>query len=121
MIAALWAAILMSATAQAVPARIVNPTAGSRAALLEAVRTALGGAPVTLADDALTRESVLVIERAPKRDAAGRRLQGREVVMPERLRLVKSGDGCVLIHERTARSFPLAHTECVELRESAAE
>jgi len=116
MIAAIWAALLLSATAQPVPATIVNPTRESRAALLEAVRSALGGASVTLADDALTRENVLVLERTPRRDAAGRRLQGRELSMPERFTLVKSGGACVLVHERTGRRFPLEHTDCAELR-----
>src|SRR6266404_2872287 len=99
MIAALCAAALLSATPQDRPALIVNQTAKGRAALLEAVRSALGGTQVALADDALTRESILVIERTARRDPAGRRLQGRESGTPERFRLVKSGPSCVLIHE----------------------
>ncbi len=114
MIAILCAAALLSATAQDRPALIVNPTAETRAALLQAVRSALGGAQVTLGDDALTRESVLIIERTARRDAAGRRLQGRELGTPERFQLVKSGSSCVLIHERTGRRIPLDRTECVE-------
>jgi len=118
MIAAICAATLLSATAQDRPALIVNPTAETRAALLQAVRSALGDAKVTLSDDALTRESVLIIERTARRDTAGRRLQGRELGKPERFRLVKSGPSCVLIHERTGRRVPLEHTECVESRGS---
>jgi len=114
MIGALCAAALLSAAAQDRPALIVNPTPEGRTALLEAVRSALGGAQVALAEDALTHESVLVIERTARRDPAGRRLQGRELGTPERFRLVKSGSACVLIHERTGRRIPLDHTECVE-------
>jgi hypothetical protein len=116
MIASVWAAALLATTAPDRPALIVNPTAEGRAALLEAVRSALGGAPVTLADDALTRESILVIERKARRDAGGRRVQGRELGKPERFRLVRSGSSCVLIHERTGRRIPLERTECVEVR-----
>ena len=115
MIGALCAAALVSAAAQDRPALIVTPTPKGRAALLEAVRSALGS-QVVLADDALTRESVLVIERAARRDPAGRRLQGRELGTPERFRLVKSGSACVLIHERSGRRIPLHGTECVEAR-----
>jgi hypothetical protein len=111
------AIVLATAAANAdVPALIVNPTAESRAALVQTVRAALNGARVTLADEALTRESTLVIERTVRRDAAGRRVQGRELGLPERFRLVKSGGSCVLVHERTGRRSVLDHTQCVEVR-----
>jgi hypothetical protein len=116
MIAAISTALLMATPAQGaeVPALRVNPTVESLTALVQAVRSALDGASVTLADDALTRESTLLIERVVRRDADGRRIQGRELGMPERFRLVKSGASCVLVHERTGRRFALEHTECIE-------
>jgi hypothetical protein len=118
MIAALCAAFLLATPAQDadVPALIVNPTPESRAALSQAVSSALNRRSVTLADDALTRESTLVIERAVRRDASGLRVQGREPGLPERFRLVKSGGSCVLVHERTGQRFPLGHTRCIEAR-----
>lgn len=118
MIPSLWAALVLAAAAPDAdpPALIVNPTAESRAALVQAVRAALNGAPVTLADEALTRESTLVIERAVRRDAAGRRVQGRELGLPERFHLVKSGASCVLVQERSGRRLVLEHTHCVEVR-----
>jgi len=94
------------------PAVIVTPTAESRAALTQAVSAALNGAPVTLADDALTRESVLTIERTQRRDANGLLLNGRELGTPERFLLVKSGDQCVLVHERTGKRITLTATAC---------
>ncbi len=113
MIPSLCAALLMaSAPAADVPARIVDPTPQSRAALLSAVRSALNGATVALADEALTAESALLIERAVRRDPRGLRIQGREVLRPERFHLVKSGGDCVLVHERTGRRFPLRDTRC---------
>ena len=93
-------------------ARIVNPTPQSRAALAQAVRDALDGVPVMLADDALTRESTLILERPAHRDPEGRRAQGRELGRPEKFTLFKSGGDCVLVHERTGRRLPLVATEC---------
>jgi len=93
-------------------ARIVNPTPRSRAALAQAVRDALDGVPVVLADDALTRESTLVLERARHLDPEGHRAQGRELGRPEKFTLFKTGADCVLVHERTGRRLPLVATEC---------
>jgi hypothetical protein len=94
------------------PAVIIHPTADSRAALLRAVGAALDGAQVTLADDALTHESILLIERARRLDPSGLLANGRELGMPERFRLVKSGGQCVLVHERSGKRAVLAATEC---------
>ncbi len=95
-----------------VPARIVDPTEQSRAALARAVSAALGGAPVTLADDALTRGSALLVERAWVHDPAGLPANGRRLGAPERFRLVESGGACILVHEGTGRRYPLAATAC---------
>lgn len=94
----------------AVPAVIADPTPQSRAALLQAVTDALGQEPL-LADDALTRESTLLIER--------RNLDGRERGTPERFVLLKVRDRCVLLHERTGQRSPLVETRCVALAEPA--
>jgi hypothetical protein len=113
--AALWIACRTAHPAPAspdAPARIVNPTSESRAALEAAVREALQGAPVTLADDALTHESVLVLERTPARGPDGLPLSGRETRPPERFRLVKRGPECLLVHEGDGRLFPLPAVEC---------
>jgi hypothetical protein len=95
-----------------VPAVIVHPTAESRAALAQAVSSALHGAPVTLADDALTDASTLVIERARRLDPSGLPANGRELGPPERFRLVKSGGECVLVHERSGTRLALSATAC---------
>ena len=76
------------------------------------VREALGGVPVTLADDALTRESALIVERALVRGPDGTRAQGRETGRPDHFRLVKSGGRCVLVHEESGRRFPLSGVAC---------
>jgi hypothetical protein len=95
-----------------VPAVLTHPSAASRAELVRVVSRALNGAPVTLADDALTRDSTLIVERATHRDAEGRPLDGRETSRPEHFRLVQDGSRCVLIHERTGQRFTLAASTC---------
>ena len=94
------------------PAVILEPSPRSREELAGAVSTALNGVSVTLADDALTRETTLVLERAKHRDPSGLPAQGREMGMPERFRLVKDGADCVLVHERTGQRFTLRETTC---------
>ena len=86
-----------------VPAVIDKPTSESRAELAQAVRSALNGAPVRLADDALTKDSLLIIERPHS---------GRDMAKPEHFRLVKSGAHCVLVHERTGKRTTLPSTAC---------
>ena len=107
---------LLSTCASAQPdvAAVINkPTKESRAELTQAVSIALNGAPVTLADDALTQDSVLIIERTRPRDANGVRLSGRDLDKPEHFRLVKMGKHCALVHERTGKRTTLASTTCL--------
>jgi hypothetical protein len=94
------------------PAVIVAPTAQSRDELQQAVSNTLNGAPVTLADDALTHDSTLIIERNQARDAKGVPLSGRELGRPEKFQLVKSGNDCILIHEASGKRWTLKHTTC---------
>lgn len=115
------ALLLLSACAQGLaheemPALIDHPTRESRASLAKVVSTALNGAPVTLADDALTRDGVLFIERVQRRDAQGLPLNGRELQMPEQFRLMKSGRRCILVHQRTGKRWPLRSTTCRAIR-----
>lgn len=94
----------------AVAAVIVEPTPESRAALLQAVTDALGQEPL-LADEALTRESALIVER--------RHLEGRERALPEHFLLFKKGARCVLVYERTGQRSPLVDTRCAEAKAQA--
>jgi len=94
------------------PAVVTDPTAQSRAELSRVVSEALGGAPVRLADDALTQASTLVIERIMPRDAAGFPLNGREVEKPQHFRLIKHASHCILIQESTAKRWRLSAATC---------
>ena len=88
------------ASAQPEVAAVVDkPTAE----LAQAVSSLLNGVPVTLADDALTHDSLLIIEKQHT---------GRDLGKPEHFRLVKSANQCTLVHERTGRRVTLAATTC---------
>jgi len=94
------------------PALVADPTAESRLEIRRTVSRALNGAPVTLADDALTRDDTLVIERARHQSLDGTPSTGRETGRPERFRLVESGGRCLLVHEASGRRYPLTATTC---------
>ena len=95
------------------PAIITHPTAASRAALERAVSEALThGAPVRLAPDALTHQSLLIIGNTQVRDARGIPLNGRELRRPQHFRLLRRGSQCVLFHVETGKLRVLAHTTC---------
>jgi hypothetical protein len=98
-----------------VPALITNASAQSHAELVRVVGEALRSAPATIADDALTRDGALIIERAHARAADGALLSGRETGRPEHFRLVKNGSHCVLVHERSAGRFTLASASCAPI------
>ena len=94
------------------PALVTSLTPESRAEITRAVSRLLSGTPVTLADDALTREDTLVVERARHRSLDGTPSTGRDTGRPERFRLVQSGGRCVLVHEGSGRRSTLEATTC---------
>jgi hypothetical protein len=98
------------------PAVIVSPSDASRRELARVVREALHGAPVTLADDALTTSNTLVIEHANPRDAQGLPLDGRSLYRPERFELFARKSRCMLVQSRTGRRWTLRHTACVAIK-----
>jgi hypothetical protein len=97
------------------PAVIAAPSASERAELARAVTLAFDGAPVTLADDAFTRDSVLSVERRTPAGPQGRAATGRTLDEPARLRLVLDGARCELVREVDGRRFPLRGVRCVPL------
>ena len=94
------------------PALLVSPSAQARVELGRVINAALH-VPVRLADDALVHDSVLIVDRTIRRDAAGIPLDGRGLGKPERFRLVMQGSNCVLIQERTGKSWTLMSATCV--------
>ncbi len=94
------------------PAVITHPTAASRADLERAVSQALGGAPVRLASDALTRSTRLIVGRAQARGIGGLPLNGRELARPQHFRLLRRGSQCALLHVESGQARLLAHSTC---------
>ena len=91
---------------------IVDSDAKSRAALQQTINAALR-TDVTLADDALTDTSVLIIERKMPQSIEGSPAQGRNMEMPIQFRLVTDGTNCILVDQREASRHILADTRCV--------
>jgi hypothetical protein len=112
-VALVVAACKMNSVHEERPARIVNPSAESRAELRRVVGDMLFGADVTLADDALTDSSVLIVERSRPRSLDNPPLSGRDLGQPERFQLVTTGKRCVLIRESDRARHELVETECV--------
>lgn len=114
--AALGSAVILAACAsmaeEETSAVLTQPSSGTRAEIVEIVSTALNVPTVTIAADALTRDSLLVIERTPAHDAGGRRLQGRELAKPEQFQLLRSQNKCLLLHVRTGVRYDLTGNVC---------
>ena len=94
------------------PAVLTSQTAQSHAELVRLVSAAMNGAPVTIAENALTADSMLIVERAQHHGAKDMNLSGRETGRPEHFRLVKSGSRCVLVHQDTGRRWTLESATC---------
>lgn len=120
---ACWVAAVLSPaacstlSAQEQPAVIATHTAQSRAELARVASAAFNGQPVTLADDALTRESVLLLERTTPPGPQGRAATGRTLEAPARLNLVLRGGRCFLVRETDGREWELSEASCVPVRE----
>jgi hypothetical protein len=91
---------------------IAPATQQSRAELARVVALAINGQPVTLAEDALTRDSVLTLERRTPAGPQGRAATGRTLDEPEQLTLVLRDSRCVLVRA-DGRAFELAGVRCV--------
>jgi len=94
------------------PARITDPTDNSRAALQQTVNAALN-TNVTLADDALTASSLLIVERVMPKSIEGSPAQGRTMETPFQFRLVINGDDCILIALHDESRHVLQDTSCI--------
>ena len=113
------AAILMVSGCQTmnaaadVPALLSEPDEASRAALRDTISAIFGGQDVPLADDALTKSSLLLIERNPRGSLDAPPATGRVLEEPIRFRLVNSGGECVLVDLRDESRHLLSDTTCV--------
>lgn len=94
------------------PAYVVNPTKESRTELKKAISKALNGIPVILADDALTKSSLLIIERRQHKDPQGNPIEMPKEERPRQFRLVKNKDRCILIDQSNGSRMELKQTIC---------
>jgi len=101
------------------PALIERPTPESRAELLRILGDVFNGRSVTLADDALTRDSVLVIERRALKGLEGDPAGGRSLETPVQFRLVINQGHCELIRSSDQRRWTLTETRCIATRDAA--
>jgi hypothetical protein len=101
-----------SVSAQEQPAVIQEPTEQSRAELAGIVSMAMNGQRVTLAGDALARDSILTVERRTPAGAQGAAATGRTLESPERFELVLRGSSCVL-RAADGREWQLREARCV--------
>jgi len=108
---ALTACQTMSAE-QDQPALISEATDASRAALQETINTALHSS-VMLADDALTKSSVLTVELNPPAKIQNPSPLGRDMSRPIQFRLVLNQSACILIDQRDGSRYVLNDTSCV--------
>ena len=117
-------------TMEDVPALLVEPTDAVIAELLEVVETAMPGRRILLADDALTKSSLLVVERRRHERLEGTLSAGVADDAPHRFRLVlrdrpttpaDSRQGtretaaaveCELVHLNTGKRHALQATRC---------
>ncbi|MCG9754048.1 hypothetical protein L1D40_02260 [Shewanella insulae] len=95
-----------------VPAIISEPSAESLTELEAAIAKLLQIDKVTLAADAFTQNSRLVLERHPHRDPNGQLLMGRSFELPQIVQLWISGDECFVADTEEHRSAPLTVTRC---------
>lgn len=99
---------------QDMPALLINPEPETLQEIERAVASATGGMNVTVAADALTQNSVLVIERGMQRGLDRPPELGRDPGRPYRFQLVINKSECMLLDQQTGEHWPLSDVECIE-------
>ena len=90
----------------------VESTSESTTEIRDAVKKALPGRRILLANDAFTESSLLVIERQRHERLEGVRTSGAADEAPHRFRLVLDGQQCELVHLNTGKRHGLTRTRC---------
>ncbi len=96
-----------------VPALLTNPGAAMLQQIEQTVSAAMGGNKVTLAADAFTHSSVLVIERGLQRGITRNPELGRDLGRPFRFQLFVEGSNCVVLDQQTGMYWPLTDAVCI--------
>lgn len=111
-VAAFLASCASPETSLDVPALRINVDDRSTRELQGVVSSALDGVAVRIADDALTLESTLIIERGLRRSVDRSPELGRDLGRPNHFRLILDTRQCFLVHEETGLRWMLTDTEC---------
>lgn len=111
-VAAFVAGCASSDTSLDVAALRTNVDDRSTRELQGVVSSALDGVAVTIADDALTRESTLIIERGLRRSVGRSPELGRDLGRPNHFQLILDTRQCFLVHEETGLRWMLTDTQC---------
>jgi hypothetical protein len=97
-----------------VPALLSNPGPVTLEEIEQTISIALNVTKITLAADALTKNSVLVIERRLQRSIDRPPVMGRDLGRPHRFQLVIEGSQCVLVDQQSGQHWPLVNVECIK-------
>ena len=95
-----------------VSALVAESTPASTTEIRDVVEKALPGRRILLANDALTKSSLLVIERRHHEHLEGTPSAGVADEAPHRFRLVLDGEKCELVHLNTGKRHALNRTRC---------
>ena len=96
------------------PALLTNPGPESLREIEQTVATALDSTKVTIAADALTKNSVLVVERGLQSGIGRAPELGRDTGRPYRFQLVMNGSQCALVNQQNEVRLPLTVVECIK-------
>ena len=94
------------------PALLSNPGATALSELSAAAAAVSGFAPVTLAEQDFTLDSDVLLERRHQSNRQGELIQGRDLELPHRLRLLKQAGQCWLLDMQTGQKRLLTQVRC---------
>lgn len=97
------------------PAYVSHPTPEGRSAIEQAVSHALHVAHVDLPEDVGANDGLVVVQRNQLGPPMRLQPYGRDPSDPvgdERFHLIKAGDHCLLVHDRTGRQYDVIGAVC---------
>ncbi|MBC3863827.1 hypothetical protein H8K32_17105 [Undibacterium jejuense] len=100
------------ATPEERPALLSNASQLALQELQEVTAKVSGFSDVLLSEKDWMQDSDVVLERRHQRNPQGDLIQGRDIEMPHRVRLLKRANQCLLIDLNTGRSESLHQVQC---------
>ncbi|MFZ6754655.1 hypothetical protein ACO0KY_14885 [Undibacterium sp. Dicai25W] len=100
------------ATPEERPALLCNASQLALQELQEVTARISGFSDVLLSEKDWMQDSDVVLERRHQRNPQGDLIQGRDIEMPHRVRLLKRANQCLLIDLNTGRSESLHQVQC---------